>query len=749
MMKNKSTIARLLAEEDIHVVNKAMDTAYFNIKKRELGLPIWKDEVSKVEEELMVCHEIGHALWTSMDMIEKAEDRNINASFVNILEDARIEKFVKRKYPGSVYLFKKGYAALGARDFFGIANEGVNSCNLIDRINLFFKGQDGVEFSDEEKVFVDRADKLETEDEVLDLAEELYKYMEDNPETDKHDNGESMGSGESAPDGESGKGEKGDGDSDGNKSGDKSESGDDDAAGSDDASSEGEVEEDGNDNSSAGGDTADNSDDAGDDTKDSADTSEGSEVGGAATSSSPASVPEAKTDKALSDALKSLVDGDANEKVYGRIPKVDSSKFIVDYKTVVTELGANYPSDDKWVGTSLGELKEFKNDSKKTVNYMVKEFELKKSADQYARAATSKTGTLEMGALHTYKFNDDLFKKVTTLPGATNHGMVMVLDWSGSMVDNLKGTIEQLLQLVMFCRRTKIPFEVFAFTSCYKHLGGYYNRGTYLDVNYGEMTISDKMSLLNFFSSKMSAAEEEKMMHYLWMVGKRYNRTYEDWATTGFPVNPPSQYSLGGTPLDDAIVVLMDFLPKYKKAAGVQKINTIFLTDGASNSLPGVKDNNVHGDFYQGFRKENLLIDPVTNKRYEFGDYNNDITDTLLKALKGRVSGMNVVGFFLAGSGRKGTVSRNTWYYLLRGGTTTADAAMAEMRKNKVVVLESKGYDQYYILPGGAALAIENDGLDDKLVGASKGKLKTAFAKSNKGRIQSRVLLNKFVGMVA
>ena len=136
-------------------------------------------------------------------------------------------------------------------------------------------------------------------------------------------------------------------------------------------------------------------------------------------------------------------------------------------------------SDDKWVTTSLGELKEFKNDSKKTVNYMVKEFEMKKSADQYARAATSKTGTLDMGALHTYKFNDDLFKKVTTLPGATNHGMVMVLDWSGSMVDNLKGTIEQLLQLVMFCRRTKIPFEVFAFTSCYKGLSGYYNRGVY------------------------------------------------------------------------------------------------------------------------------------------------------------------------------------------------------------------------------------------------------------------------------
>ena len=188
MMKNKSTIARLLAEEDIHVVNKAMDTAYFNIKKRELGLPIWKDEISKDEEELMVCHEIGHALWTSMDMIDKSAERKLNHSFVNILEDARIEKFVKRKYPGSVNLFKKGYTALAARDFFGIGDEGVESCNLIDRINLYFKMMPGVEFSDVEKVFVDRAEKLETENEVLDLAEDLYKFMEENPDDETQDN---------------------------------------------------------------------------------------------------------------------------------------------------------------------------------------------------------------------------------------------------------------------------------------------------------------------------------------------------------------------------------------------------------------------------------------------------------------------------------------------------------------------------------------------------------------------------------
>jgi hypothetical protein len=352
-----------------------------------------------------------------------------------------------------------------------------------------------------------------------------------------------------------------------------------------------------------------------------------------------------------------------------------------------------------------------------------------------------------MGALHTYKFNDDLFKKVTTLPGATNHGMVMVVDWSGSMCDNLKGTIEQLLQLVMFCRRTKIPFEVFAFTSCYNRSD--YTPSGLVEVNYGEMPISSDMRLLNFFSSKMSAAEEEKMMHYIWMIAKRYSRQYEDWSTVGYPMNPPRDYSLGGTPLNDAIVVLMDFLPKYKKASGVQKINTIFLTDGASQNLVGVKDVNDRGDFYQGFRRDNLLIDPITNKRYEFDGNRADITDTLLKALKGRVPDMNVVGFFLAGSGRNGAVKRNTWYYILQDGNLTTDMAMAKMRKDKVVMLDSKGYDQYFILPGGDGLAVENDGLDDDLTGASKAKLKTAFAKSNKGRIQSRVLLNKFVALVA
>ena len=71
-MKNKSTLAKLLAEEDVFVVHKQMETAYFDPKKRELGLPIWKDEeMTKDIYDLMVCHEIGHALWTPLDCLKR------------------------------------------------------------------------------------------------------------------------------------------------------------------------------------------------------------------------------------------------------------------------------------------------------------------------------------------------------------------------------------------------------------------------------------------------------------------------------------------------------------------------------------------------------------------------------------------------------------------------------------------------------------------------------------------------------
>ena len=598
MIKNKSTLAKLLAEEDIFVVHKQMETAYFNSKSRELGLPIWKDEdMTKNIYDLMVGHEIGHALWTPLDMLEKAAVRKINHSFVNIIEDARIEKFAKRKYPGLVGVFKRGYVDLTEKDFFGTSGKDVNSYNLIDRINIFFKGGDtNIEFSDEEKVWVDRVSKVETEDEVLDLAEELYAWMAENEsETDNHDSGE-KGSEMGMPDESDDSGETSDSDETGD-SGEGDETGESDDGNSDASGADADDGESGND-ASEGKSAASGEDGDENESSVSEKTDESSDVVGGKETTGGGNVPEAKTDTASKEGMDNLRDKDAGDRNYGRIPKVNIKDIIVDNKTLL-EKWKTYYLNEKSGGNALfwnktlEEVETLKNDSKKTVAYMVKEFEMKKAADQYARAASSKTGSLDMSKLHTYKYNDDLFRKVPTLPGATNHGMVMVLDWSGSMSTNLIGTLSQMYNLIWFCRRTKIPFEVFAFSDAYyRDPSSRYGRmddGFANEFKSGDIALST-FNLLNFFSSNMSVSDEMDMMHILWMFAVRYMGGYRDWTTLGFPYNYPRGMSLGGTPLNEAIIAMMDIVPKFKNETGVQKVNTIFLTDGASNPLDGAFD---------------------------------------------------------------------------------------------------------------------------------------------------------------
>ena len=96
----RSSLAKLMATENISVEHKNIPTAYFNTKDRVLGLPIWKN-ASKDVYDLLVGHEVSHALYTPVnwvDGIESIDPSNFNAvkSYINVVEDARIEKLIKR-----------------------------------------------------------------------------------------------------------------------------------------------------------------------------------------------------------------------------------------------------------------------------------------------------------------------------------------------------------------------------------------------------------------------------------------------------------------------------------------------------------------------------------------------------------------------------------------------------------------------------------------------------------------------------
>ena len=703
-MRNKSTIAKLLSEEDINVVQKQATTASFDVKNRELVLPIWKDEMSDNISDLLVCHEIGHALYTSEAMLKKMIDRKIEKTFVNVIEDARIEKMVQQKYAGSRTVFLKGYKELVDKDFFGTKDKDISKMNLIDRINLHYKSVSNVPFSEQEKIWVEKVNNVKTEDDVLNLAEELYKWMQENKESQ----GEEL---------EQGQGQQ-------NQS----------SAGSETSQEQ---------NQSSGSEESDSNDSG-------QTQSQGKEF-------------TATTDTSYNNKFNEVRDTDAEDREYSFIPKVKLDKTIISPKEIFEICRKHYNREldsdhSKFVSTTTEEFKSIKNDSKKVISYMVKEFEMKKSADLYKRATVSKTGSLNMGALHSYKFNEDLFAKITTMPGATNHAMVMFLDWSGSLSENLPQTLKQLFNLVWFCNRVKIPFEVYAFTDAWNgsRYDGNYESIQIQDFKSGDMIISD-VKLLNYLSSKMNKNDQDEMMDYLWKMCQAW-LGYRDWRNGGYPMSPPTKLTLGGTPLNHAIITAMDILPKYKKETGVQKLNTVFLTDGYSHTITKkyvIIDDKETDNYVSSTFSKSVITDPITNttiiQESKSGYRRRAVSQTtmLLKLLKKRVPDMNILGFFIAGSGRKGYVKKDIIMDEMDCSWEEAGTYAKEIHKNKVLVNSNKeGYDEHYLMPGGEKLDIESGDLDVE-VGASKANLKRAFVKASKGKISSRILLNKFIQKVA
>ena len=178
IQNTKSSLAKLLATENITVEFANVQTAQFDVKNRILVCPQYKDMTNEMYD-LFVGHEVSHALYTPSDGHEQypVKDKNFH-SFVNVVEDARIERFIQDKYPGLKKDFYKGYSQLKEKDFFSIKDKDVNSLLLIDRLNLKAKlgTQIDIEFNETEQKFFDAMMTSKTFDEVLKISKDLFDY---------------------------------------------------------------------------------------------------------------------------------------------------------------------------------------------------------------------------------------------------------------------------------------------------------------------------------------------------------------------------------------------------------------------------------------------------------------------------------------------------------------------------------------------------------------------------------------------
>jgi len=784
----KSNLAKLLATENLTVEHRKVKTAYFDLQKRLLVVPIWK-EMNVDILDLLLAHEIGHALFTPQVEWKEAIDKKIPHSFLNVVEDARIEKLIKRKYPGLSQSFIKGYRDLIANDFFKTADKDINEMLLIDRLNMHFKSshvESIVEFNDDvELEFVDRMAKIETFAEVEVLAKDLAEYCKGESELkslDDHDFDWIEGDETDSADGDADEGDANDnGDADRND-GDGEESDENSKNKSSKSNKEGEVE-DGEDGES---DEFENSsgDQSGTVTDEHGSVAPGDWY------------PSSETDAAWTKNQGHLLDEKSKDNVYYHVHEFKNlNEFVFDYKRVLKDFRDNklkefgYRSYRETWPLLVADYKKFQKNQSKAVNYMVKEFELKKAATAHSRTKQDKSGVVDPLKLHSYKFNDDIFKRLTVTPDGKNHGLMMFIDWSGSMHEKLAPTIHQLMNLTMFCRKVNIPFEVYAFSNNTSYNNTRDENGdltrVFPKVEYqdGDITVDSHLTLLNFISSKMTAKEYDEGMTNLYFMSIRYGydryaynrRNYdyekakaEQWKDDLHSI--PPGYNLSSTPLNESIMAAMKMVPAFQRKYNIDKMNTVFLTDGASDGgerVISLNDDEKHEEdswmtrrisgnwkFKRiGYDANILLTDRLTKKTVPVGNSRRHLTDALLKVLKMR-TGCKVLGFFVD---EKTTIGRGTLnryfptedFYGLGFKCYDRKKVTAEFRKNKcLVVTENTGYDELYLLAGGKMNVVDNE-MPMPSENAKKGEIKKLFAGSLKNSKTSRVVLNKFIKQVA
>jgi len=725
---SKSTLAKLLATENISVEYRKVQTASFDIVNRRLTLPIMNDTTPEMTD-LLVGHEVGHALDTPQSYVESAKaGGSAFSTFLNVIEDARIERKIKDRYPGLRKPMAIAYRQFTERDFFGIKGQDVNEFMLIDRINLHFKlgAIAGIKFNAEEMLYVKEVETADSFEQVKDITERLYDFckaeLEQKRQEAKEDFQKRKENGEFDDedfDNEDGFGD----DTEDYEDQDPSSSGSNDGEDDDDYESEDRFDN-GYSNERTFEDTMPNELKV-----------YGDEV-------------KSVTDEKFQEALKGLAE--TKEINVGKIAsqkKIYLKDYIVPFKELQFFDESFYDTEElepheRYDATLLT---KFESKNKNAIAYLIKEFEMKKKAAELRRVTVSDTGTLDTNKLHTYKFNDDIFRKIGAVADGKNHGIVMFIDWSGSMADNMSGTIEQLITMSTFCRKVNIPFDVYAFSTQYpKKLKDILDDSPIVDTKDNELQI-DYFSLLNILSSSMKNQTYRKFANDLLNVAEAYE-PYSHHRRHNKSSYIKNGMGLGGTPLNATIQVASNVVNDFRKRTRSEIVNVIFLTDGEDSTTLWTTSADHRGTRIgpSDYRSVSYIEDEDSAKTYRVSD--KGVTPTLLQILKDR-TGCNLIGFYILPKSKRYFQNAMSRFNMIM-----TDDGYKQFRNEKFFSVNGYGYSEYFLIPGGEDLSTEDDSLSD-ILGESKDvsarKLKGAFLKMNQNRLTNRVLLSKVIKEIA
>jgi len=723
-IQNKSQLAKLLATENIEVQENAVQTASFDVKDRILTIPIFKEEQkSKHVYDMLVGHEVSHALHTPSNSWMNLKDRSKEfRSFVNVIEDARIDKLIQKKYPGLTKDYLLGFKKMYKDNFFGTKGRSMSEYALIDKINMYFKSSKTLDFdfNKKEQYFVKLVDACKSFADVQKLAEDILGYSKEElkkqPKLKKTYTVKKQ-------------------EGDDKQKGDNQDSDSDNTSDSNDKKSADDKLQDFLDKK-----VPEESKDKKEDNKDSDKAATGNGADGDLQIVS-------ITNQAYDDAIKKQVDDNASQRSYCNLPKVRLENLIIPYKTYIKDFAKSDNKLDSNDKSNLRKCKEatqkFMNESSSIVNYLVKEFEMKKNAQLHARSTISKTGIIDPLKLHTYKFAEDIFKKMSSIPNQKNHGMIFLLDWSGSMQRNLMATTEQLLNLVMFCRKINIPFSVYKFCNNGENSFSWSERrANKYKSNSNSPFITDlktlqpdqTTNLVQLFSHRQSKSDFKRCAENLYRSAMYFGDYYMNRRSYNDPdyIRVPSimsKYYLSSTPLNESLIAMDSIIAKFRKDYKTDKLSLVTLTDGSANSCGSANGGEVMIKLGNKYK----------HCQYSWrGENKKDLTHHLLEYLKRKYQ-LQTIGFFLV---RKYNDLRYTF------NIPYAKEALAKrmFSRDKFIADYGTGYDVYFYVKSDTKVV--NKVFEDTAT-TNKSQLKRQFMSGMKKRLNSRVLLQNFIKRVA
>ena len=749
-INTKSQLAKLLATENLTVQHNNVKTASFDTLNRILTLPIFKIQTGDIYD-MLIAHECSHALFTPTKSWQSICHDDELRAYVNVIEDCRIDKKIQKKYPGVVKNYLQGFDDMMSKNFFGLDGKDINTdLMLIDKINMYYKSSKrlDIKFNVSDKLWIKKVDEVKSFKDVVQLAKKMLEWqkkqlekMKKLPDFDTHPLVENYNLDTKQK-------------SDNNVNKKDSDSADNKSDNSNESNEDGKDEK--------AGSSLNDTDEGDSKSDEKSDEQIVNDLGAGSGATKGFSKLKAVTNISLDSNKERLYDNSKSFN-YTSLPDVKLKNVIIDYKKFIKDMRSHIAHRRKestsgditqYINWLKDDFTKFKTDNKKTVMYLVKEFEMKKAATAYKKSSTDKTGVIDPLKLKNYKFSDDIFKRLTVLPDSKNHGMIMLLDWSGSMSDILKKTVEQLINLVSFCQKINIPYEVYFFNSTRDSTRGLDK--TCFNYKHGDM-VFDNFVLVNIASHRMNKKDLDESLMYLYSMADYFSDRYSSWRDVnnqyqkGHNYGMPDEYWLGNTPLNEALVACDKVIKLFKQKYNIEKLSFITLTDGASNYTRGKVENTDTGLERGDMPYGGVLVIKDGKKSYTIDEQDDHyysgekVTSSILHVIK-KKHNVKTIGFYMI----KRTRGYETTRFFSDSGRDSDKALKRKQAfaKDKVCTVDKKGYDEYFLV-NIKNVVVQNADISSVKEDMKTGRIKQIFSKSMKGRITSRVLLNKFIQNVA